>query len=558
MQDLAGQTLVTALARLPRGEARGFRFIGRDRTERYYPYQELEAEAYRRAAFLAAMGLQKGDRVALVLQEPHEFVLSLLGGIVGGFVPVPIFPRASFKNVDSYVDTLAHIVELSGSRVLLCMEANREIVERLMGRVACLEKIAQVESGFEGTPPAFVPPTVTPDDICFLQFTSGSTNKPKGVMVTHGNLVANASAFLGPSGLNRNEQDVGVSWLPLFHDMGLIGFVLGTLVCDLQAVIMPTESFARSPGLWLELISKYKGTVTYAPNFAYGLVTKRVKDKDLASLDLSTLRVAGCGAEPIRAQTLVDFVTKFAPAGLRPNAMLPSYGMAESTLAITFHPLDQPMIVDKVDGEAMKRGEAAKATEQTRTTLEIVGCGRPFTGHEIAIVDESGNRLGERRVGEVIARGPSVTPGYFQNPEATAETFRDGWLHTGDLGYIADGELFICGRLKDLIIIRGANFYPQDIEWVVGDLPGVRRGNVVAFSTMHDGTEELVIAAEANSQDALRLREEIPRAVAESFGLQVHHVAIVGVGELPKTSSGKAQRRKSKALFESGQLEEHP
>lgn len=558
MQENAGLTLVTALSRLPRGDARGFRFIGRDRAERYYPYEALEAEAYRRAAFLAAMGLRKGERVALVIQEPHDFVLALLGAIVGGFVPVPIFPRASFKNVDSYLDTLAHIVEISGSRVLLCMDANREIVDRLLERVPALERIESVEHCFEGQPPAFAPPTVEPSDICFLQFTSGSTNKPKGVMVTHANLVANASAFLGPAGLNRNEQDVGVSWLPLFHDMGLIGFVLGTLVADLQAVVMPTESFARSPGLWLETISKYKGTVTYAPNFAYGLVTKRVKDKDLVNLDLSTLRVAGCGAEPIRAQTLIDFTAKFAPAGLRPTAMLPSYGMAESTLAITFHPLDQPMIVDRVDGEAMKRGEALPATDATKTTLEIVGCGRPFPGHDLAIVDEQGQHLGERRVGEVVTRGPSVTPGYFQNPEATAETFRDGWLHTGDLGYIANGELFICGRLKDLIIIRGANFYPQDIEWVVGDLPGVRRGNVVAFSTMHDGTEELVIAAEAGSADAARLREEIPRVVAESFGLQVHHVAIVGVGELPKTSSGKAQRRKSKALFESGQLEEHP
>ncbi len=558
MQDFEGITLVDVLARLPRGEARGFRFIGRDRVERYYPYEALEAEAYRRAAFLAAMGLVKGDRVALIIQEPHEFVLSLLGAIVGGFVPVPIFPRASFKNVDAYVDTLAHIVSTSGARIALCMEGNREIVAQLPGRVACLERIACVETAFDGPTPPYTRAQIAPDDLCFLQFTSGSTNKPKGVMVTHRNLVANASSFLGPGGLDRGPNEVGVSWLPLFHDMGLIGFVLGTLVADIQAVIMPTESFARSPGLWLETVSKYRGTVTYAPNFAYGLVTKRVKDKDLANLDLSSLRIAGCGAEPIRAQTLIDFAKKFAPAGLRPHALLPSYGMAESTLAITFHPLDTPMIVDRVDPEAMKRGEARPAAPDAPMALEVVCCGHPFPGHELAIVDEAGNHLPERRVGEVLTRGPSVTPGYYQNPEATAEALENGWLHTGDLGYLADGNLYICGRMKDLIIIRGANFYPQDIEWVVGDLPGVRRGNVVAFSVMRDGTEELVVAAEAGSQDAARLREDIPRAIAEAFGLQVHHVAIVGVGELPKTSSGKAQRRKSKALYETGELHEHP
>ena len=550
-------TLVSAMARLRRGPGRGFTFVGRDREERFFAYEALESEAWRRAAFLQERGLKKGDRAALVIAEPEDFVLSFLGCAVAGVVPVPVYPRASFKNADGYVEILAHVVRTSGARAVLCMEGNRDVVERIGEHGAAPEHVLAVESAFTGTAPSFSTPTIDERDLCFLQFTSGSTNKPKGVTVTHRNLVANASAFLGPHGLDRNDDDKGVSWLPLFHDMGLIGFVLGTLVKDIPVVLLPTETFARSPGLWLETITKHRGTITYAPNFAYQLVTKRVKDKQLEELELSSVRVAGCGAEPIRAATLKEFAQKFAPAGFRSTAFLPSYGMAESTLAITFHPVGTEMVVDVVDAEAMKDGVARPADASTRTPLEVVSCGVGFPEHEVRVVDDQGQPLPERRVGQVIARGPSVTEGYFENAEATAEALKDGWLQTGDLGYVADGNLYICGRLKDLIIIRGANHYPQDLEWSVGDLEGVRRGNVVAFSVMRDGTEELVIAAEANRADAERLRTEIARKIQQEFGLSPAHVAICAVGALPKTSSGKAQRRKTKALFEAGDLGEH-
>ncbi len=550
-------TLVNAMSKLRRGEGRGFTFVGRDRQERYWAYESMEEEAHRRAAFLQAMGVQKGDRVALVIPEPHEFVLTFLGASVAGAVPVPIYPRASFKNADSYVDILAHVVGSSGAKLVFCMEGNRGVVEQIATR-GVDARILDVSTSFEGTPPSWDQPIVTPDDLCFLQFTSGSTSKPKGVMVTHGNLVANASAFLGPHGLDRNDEDKGVSWLPLFHDMGLIGFVLGTLVCDIPVVLLPTETFARSPGLWLETITKHRGTITYAPNFAYQLVTKRVKERQMANLDLSSVRVAGSGAEPIRARTLQAFADKFAAAGFSNKAFLPSYGMAEATLAITFHPLGTEMVVDRVDAKAMQDGVAREADDSTETVLELVGCGRGFPEHEVLVVDEQGNALPERRVGHVITRGPSVTGGYFQNDEATAEGYKDGWLQTGDLAYFADGHLFICGRLKDLIIIRGANHYPQDIEWSVSDLEGVRRGNVFAFSVMRDGTEELIVAAEANRKDAERLRTEIARTVQSEFGLTPAEVLILPVGTLPKTSSGKAQRRKTRVLYEAGQLPVHP
>ena len=551
-----GTTLVSALSALRQGPGRGFRFLGLDRQERYFPYEGLEEEAHRRAAHLLARGFRPHQRIALVIPEPHEFVLSFLGATVAGLVPVPVFPRANFKNADGYVEILAHIVRTAEASAVLCMASNLDVVRRIADH-GLQAPVLQLQPLFEEAPPPAVLPQVTEDDLCFLQFTSGSTHKPKGVMVTHGNLVANAQAFLGPRGLDRNDDDVGVSWLPLFHDMGLIGFALGTLVCDIPVVLMPTESFGRSPRLWLEKITEHRGTITFAPNFAWGLVTKRLKDRDIEALDLSSLRVAGCGAEPIRARTLEAFADRLAPAGFRREAFLPCYGMAESTLAITFHPLGEPMKVDRVDADAMKDGVARPATDATETVLEVVSCGEGFPDHEVAVVDAEGTPLPERRVGQVVTRGPSVTVGYYQNDEATAESWRDGWLQTGDLGYVAEGNLHICGRIKDLIIIRGANHYPQDIEWAVADLQGVRRGNVVAFSVMRDDTEELVLAAECHSADAERLRQEIARAVHQGFGLHPLHVATVAVGTLPKTSSGKAQRRKTRALFDEGKLHEH-
>ena len=469
-------TLVTALARLPRDEDRGFRFIGLDRKERFFSFSALEAEAYRRAGHLAALGMQKGDRVALIIPEPHEFVLSFLGAVVAGVVPVPIFPRASFKNVDAYVDVLAHIVATSGARLALCMQGNQEVVETLLGRDTSLEALMTAERAFVGDPPAFTPPAIVPDDLCFLQFTSGSTSHPKGVTVSHANVVANTTAMVGPGGIDRRDDDVAVSWLPLFHDMGLIGFVLATVVGNINAVLMPTELFGRSPAVWLEAITKYRGTLTYAPNFAYQLVTRRLRGKDISELDLSALRVAGCGAEPIRAQTLLDFAEALAPAGFRPEAFLPSYGMAESTLAITFHDVEAPIVVDYVDPGAMKQGRAVPVDAARRDdALALVGCGRPFPGHAVRVVGEDGAERGEREVGEILVRGPSVTRGYFANPDATAAA----------------------------------------------------------------------------------LREAIAQTVNRGFGLTPSHVAVCPVGTLPKTTSGKVQRRKTKAAFEDGTLVEH-
>jgi fatty-acyl-CoA synthase len=550
-------TLYEAMRELSDDRARGFVFIRSDGTERLYSFGEMFDEATRRAGHFLARGLRKGDRLALVIPDGDEFVLSFLGALFGGIVPVPIFPQLTFKNVESYHDNVAHIVRAAGASMLLTTTGTRAYVDAVQARVPSLHAVATVDE-IAGPAPRPLDVHVTPEDLAFLQFTSGSTSRPKGVMVTHGNLAANSEAFM-IHGLGKDSSvDKGVSWLPLFHDMGLIGFVVGPLFTNIPCVFLPTASFVRTPRVWLETIAKHRGTITYAPNFAYGLVAKRLKDRDLTGLDLSCLRVAGCGAEPIQSKTLREFAERVRPAGFDPKAFLPSYGMAEATLAITFVPRGTGLRTDVVDPKRLTEGEATPL----EGGQELVDCGRSFPEHEIAIVDEHGARLGERKVGQILARGPSITLGYFHEDELTALSFKDGWLSTGDLGYVADGSLYVCGRLKDVIIIRGRNYYPSDIEWAMSELPGVRRGNVVAFGVAVDadgalapeGEEQLVVCAEAHQTDAAALVETIAQAAASQFGLAVYKVEVVPPGALPRTSSGKAQRRKTKQMFVEGTL----
>jgi fatty-acyl-CoA synthase len=536
-------TLVDAVRQLREDRERGFVFVRPDGTERLVSFGEIADDAERRAAHLVARGLRKGDRLAMVIPDGDEFVLSFLGALFAGVVPVPIYPQLTFKNIETYHDTVTHVARASGATMLLTTAATRAYLEPVLPRVEGLRSMITVDELAGDAGPLDV--NVAPEDLAFLQFTSGSTSRPKGVMVTHGNLAANAEAFM-LDGLARDPSvDKGVSWLPLFHDMGLIGFVVGPLFTNIPCVFLPTASFVRAPRLWLDKIHEHRGTITYAPNFAYALVAKRIKDRDVEGLDLSCLRIAGCGAEPIQARALRDFAARLAPAGFDARAFLPSYGMAEATLAITFVPLR--------DGLKTDPGDAGK---------ELVDCGRAFPGHELAIVDDAGQRLGERQVGQIVTRGPSVTGGYFQEPELTAQTYRpladdpsgQAWLHTGDLGYLVGGRLFVCGRIKDIVIVRGRNYYPSDIEWSVSELPGVRRGNAVAFGVDVDGEEQLVVCCEGTASDAAAIQEATARCVAEQFGLTVHEVVVAQLASLPRTSSGKPQRRKTRQMYLDGTL----
>jgi len=543
MQDpkYVAPTLAAAIRQLSAKDDKGFVFVKSDGTERYYPWKDLVAEAERRAAAFHAKGLKKGDRLAIAVPDPDEFVLSFMGAVLGGVVPVPISPQLTFKNIESYHDTVAHIANAAGASMLLTTTGTRQYVDPVVPRVASLANgvLTVDQLGDAAIAGDKVDVAIEPTDTAFLQFTSGSTSRPKGVVVTHRNLAWNSESFM-IHGLQKDSSfDKGVTWLPLFHDMGLIGFVVGTLFTDIPVVFLPTASFVRNPRIWLDKIHQHRGTITYAPNFAYALVSKRVKEKDLVDLDLSCLRRTGCGAEPIQAKTLREFGEKLRPAKFDPKSFLPSYGMAEATLAITFVPVESGVRADVRESDG----------------AELVNCGRSFPEHEIGIVDvETGKRLGDREVGEIITRGPSITAGYYNEPELTAAAFRNGWLHTGDLGYTVNGEVFICGRLKDMIIVRGKNFYPNDIEWVVSELPGVRRGNVVAFGVDVNGEEQLVVAAEAFASEAATLSTTIAQAVVESFSLTTHEVVIVPQGTLPRTSSGKPQRRKTRDLYLNGTL----
>jgi fatty-acyl-CoA synthase len=549
-------TLKHAIAALAADTKRGFVFVRNDGSERFCSFHDIHTETARRGALLVRRGLEKGDRLALVIPDGDEFVLSFLGAIVAGIVPVPMYPQLSFRNVDGYHDTVAHIVRASGAKALLTTAATRPFVEPVRERVDTLRAVLTLDELQADPEPPPLDGSVDPADVAFLQFTSGSTSRPKGVVVTHANLAANSEAFM-IHGLGKDSSfDKGVSWLPLYHDMGLIGFVIGPLFTDIPVVFLPTASFVRSPRIWLDTIHKHRGTITYAPNFAYALVAKRLKDKDVAAFDLSCMRITGCGAEPIQSRTLRDFATKLLPAGFDPSSILPSYGMAEATLAVTFARRGHGMRVDRVDSAGVQARDARPSVAEGAAdgSQEIVSCGFPFPGHEVAIEDETGHRLAERRIGQIVTRGPSITAGYYEEAELTAESFKDGWLHTGDLGYLADGELFVCGRVKDIIIIRGRNFYPQDIEWVVSELPGVRRGNVVAFGVDVEGEEQLVVCAEAFQSDAAGLSEAIGAVVTATLGLSVHRVEILQQGILPRTSSGKPQRRRTKAMLLDGSL----
>jgi fatty-acyl-CoA synthase len=567
-------TLSEALRLLGEKSERGFVFVRPDGTERFCSFRDIRIEAERRAADLHARGLVKGDRLAIAVPDPDEFVLSFLGAVMGGIVPVPISPQLSFKNIESYHDTVAHIANASGASLLLTTTATRQYVDPIVPRTPNLRGVLTVdELGKEDHGKVDV--TIDPTDLAFLQFTSGSTSRPKGVMVSHRNLAWNSESFMIHGLAKDSSFDKGVTWLPLFHDMGLIGFVVGTIFTDIPVVFLPTASFVRNPRIWLDKIHQHRGTITYAPNFAYALVAKRLKEKDVADLDLSCLHRAGCGAEPIQARTLRDFAAKLAPAKFDPKAFLPSYGMAEATLAITFVPHSTGVRSDVIEKKSLEGGDAKPAAsiegEGNHTEpawsdsdrQELVNCGRPFPEHHVAIVDEAGNRLGDRQVGHIITRGPSVSAGYYNEAELTADAFKAGpdgekWLYTGDLGYTVDGEVFVCGRLKDMIIVRGRNFYPNDLEWVVSELPSVRRGNVVAFGVEVSGPdsqgEQLVIAAEAFQSDAEALKQAISQAILASFSLATHEVVIVPQGSLPRTSSGKPQRRKTRQMYLDGTL----
>ncbi|HZO11707.1 MAG TPA: fatty acyl-AMP ligase, partial [Polyangiaceae bacterium] len=502
------RTVVQALEDAARNARTGFRFIEEtSNAEPFFTYGGVERATARFAGAFQAFGLKKGDRLALILPDNQDFVFAFLGALRAGVIPVPIYPPAGLRKLGGYLENTMHVVQKSGAKLVLTDQDIRRLLGTIQASVPDLRGIVTVES-VRKSKEELKPEIITLDDTCFLQFTSGSTSAPKGVIVSHGNISANVRAFMGSEGLRVEDAvDTGVSWLPLYHDMGLIGFLLGPLFHRNTMTYLPPLLFLKRPVRWLETISRLRATISFGPNFAYALCVKRVRDRELEQLDLSSWRAAGCGAEPIRAGNLRAFSEKFSPFGFNPRALLPCYGMAEATLAISFGRLGDGVKTDRVDTKKLAEGKAVSVEGDGTGTLEVVSCGTTFAEHDVAVFSpedaDSAHPLPDRAVGEIRVRGPSVTSGYFNEPEITKAAFANGWLKSGDLGYMVDGEIYICGREKELIIVNGRNYYPQDLEWEASKIEGVRKGNVIAFGTRKplNDRERVVVAFETSVAD---------------------------------------------------------
>lgn len=540
--------------------SKGYGFLDRDSNEQFYSFDRLREESMRRAAHFRHYGLKKGDRVAMVVPDGEDFVPTFLGAVWAGLVPVPLYPPLSMGKLDAYIDTLVAIMTKARPTYLVTNEKVQAVLWSGISKVPSVKGVITTEE-LKTPAPAGASgekADVGPDDLCFLQFTSGSTSTPKGVAVTHGNLRANAWAIMRDGLQTDTDVDHGVSWLPLYHDMGLIGFVISPMFHRVSVTFIPTLTFVRNATIWLRTIHHKKGTISFAPNFAYALTVKRAKPDQIASLDLSSMRHFGCGAEPINPDTMRAFVETFKPSGLKAHALLPCYGMAEATLAISFIGLEEDLSTDVIDVDAYQQDRTAEpapveALKQGKAQ-EFVCCGKTFPRHEVGIFDDAGKRLADRKIGEIWVRGPSVARGYFEDAEATERTFGNGWLKTGDYGYLVNGNVYITGRKKDIIIINGRNYDPQRMEWLVDDLPEVRKGSTVAFSRPGAQSEELVIVVETRTQKPSELIELVKQRINEHLQLMPAEVVLAPVGSLPKTSSGKLQRAKTRAQYLDGSL----
>jgi fatty-acyl-CoA synthase len=541
---------------------RGFTFLDYKGNADFWSFARLIEAARQRATLLRALDLAQGERVALMQGDVREFVLWFFGAIAAGLVPVPMYPLSSARASTSWLNTATRIMQVSEARVLLAERLPTEL-ENAARELGVRPYLVSGSGGWSGeiqrlaeasASEVYRRPELQPDDLCFLQFTSGSTSSPKGVHVSHANLLANSHAIM-IDGLHCDPViDKPVCWLPLYHDMGLIGHVIAPLTIGMSVVFIPTLAFLTRPAIWMESVHTHGGTVVFGPNFALAHAARRATPEELARWDLSRLRVVGCGAEPIQADTLRLFLDTFSPTGLKPEAIMPCYGLAEATLAVSFDALDRPSRIVAIDRAAYEnRGIAQPCATGAVATVELASCGRAFPGHEITIMNDDGEQLPESHVGEIAVRGPSITPGYFGDEQSSRSQRRGDWLLTGDRGFMLDNELFVSGRKKDLLIVDGRNYDPQALEWAVEEIPAVRQGGVCAFSVAGGDTEAVVVVAETrqkHERDALM--REIRQRLRTSVGVLPSDVLLVLPGQLPKTSSGKLQRQRAKHMYTTG------
>ena len=525
-------------------------------------FGDLWRDAQATAAGLRDRGVAAGDAVAIMLPTGREFFAAFYGSWLAGAVPVPLYPPARPSQLEDHLGRVAGVLANAQARVLLTVDRARPLAQLLRGRAPTLRTVATVA---EVSIPGGALPSVghAGETTALLQYTSGSTGDPKGVVLSHANLIASLRAMWRASSVT--PADVFVSWLPLYHDMGLIGACLGSLYVGFPLMLMSPLAFLARPVRWLQAIDRYRATISAGPNFAYELAVSKIDDEDLAGLDLSCWRLAFNGAEPVSATTLERFCARFGRrCGFRASALMPVYGLAEASLGVTFPPPGRGLLIDRVDRQALLReGRAAHAPPDDPSPLRVVSNGLPLPGHEVRIVDEMGLEVGERTQGRVEFRGPAATVGYFNNPAATRKLWHGSWLVSGDLGYLAAGELYLTGREKDLIIRRGFNLHPQELEAAVAELPGVRKGGVVVFpaSDPGGGTERLVIVAETRVRERderTRLQTEIGRLASELLGVPADDVMLAPPRTVLKTSSGKLRRTACRDLYEQGFLGREP
>jgi fatty-acyl-CoA synthase len=505
--------------------------------------------ALRWSALLRARGVARGDRVAILMPTSHAFVESMLGTMLAGAVPVPLATPMTFGSVDRYLLNLQAIVADCDARALITYPRIADAAAGDPGLAGALRDVVTAASLDGVGPLPWTSPSVHATDTAFIQYTSGTTGRPKGAVVSHGALVANAFAIA--SGLGIGPGDVGVSWLPMFHDMGLVGVLLTSICHPYPVHVMTPESFVMNPRRWLELVSRVGGTLSPAPNFAYELCMTRGGDPE--GLDLRSWRVALNGAEPVHARTVQRFGDRYAPLGLGPDVVLPVYGMAEATLAVTFPGLASKLETLPLDRDVLERQGRAELRPGAGAHA-AVSVGQPVAGAVVEVVDEAGRVTPEGTVGQILVGGPSLMDGYFRNERASAEAIVDGRLRTGDLGFVHGGRLFVTGRAKELIIKAGRNLSPHDIERVAAQVDGVRDGCVAAFGrpNLETGTDDLVVVAETTSSDPDR-RERIASGVRGELlgvlGVKPDEVRVCAIGAVPRTTSGKIRRRECARVF---------
>lgn len=547
-------TLTDALDYAALGET-GMNFsTGRGTIYASIPYRELRGQCLELAGKLLGLGLEKGDRVALMAETDPEFVRFFYACQYAGLIPVALPASVKVGAHSVYVGQLRRLLEASDAALAVASEGYlsflREASEGLNVRMVA------TPGAFHALPPgAATLPAIDPDDIAYIQYTSGSTRFPRGVVIKHHTATANVESMV-VDGLQINSDDRLVSWLPFYHDMGLVGFVLVPVAAQLSVDYLDTRDFAMRPRQWLNLMALTRATISFAPSFGYELCARRLRDADIARYDLSNWRVAGIGAEMIRPQTLELFADKLAACGFDSHAFLACYGMAECTLGISFSPLSRGYTTHYVDSDQLADAHEVvlmDEREQSGRGRHFVNCGRPLPSYEVEVRDENGYRLEDWKSGVIHVRGPSVMSGYFNLPEESGYVLsEDGWFNTGDIGYLVDGTITITGRKKDLIIIHGRNIWPQDLEHLAETQPEVRVGDALAFSAPGpEGDEFCVLQIQCREKDPAK-RRNIVRRLTAMVRLELSldcYVELVPNRSLPKTSSGKLSRAKARLNF---------